>query len=113
MNTPRTKPAPCLNASRGQQGGPTHRDLLGELRGRPRRAPDRRTLVGAEQRGRHGRREDAEQRRHQDQPAAADDGIDEAGEQRGEGDGEEIQRSAPVSGPKNRGLKNTKGARLP
>jgi hypothetical protein len=38
-------------------------------------APDRGALVGAEQRGGRGGRVDRKQRRHQDQAAAANDGI--------------------------------------
>jgi hypothetical protein len=78
-----------------------------EAPGREGRAPDRAALVGAEQGGGRGARVGGEQRRHQDQPAAADDGVDAAGQQRGEGDEGEFghggregcgaaQRRAPV-----------------
>jgi hypothetical protein len=90
-------------ADQGRPGGrrqrvPAHLDALGVLGRGPGRAEDRGGLVGAEQRGGRGGRVHAEQGRHEDQASATHDGIDEARQQRGDGNGEEFEHREKVRG---------------
>ena len=94
----------------GQQRGhaqcvPAHLHLAAELHGGRRRAPDRGALVGAEERRWCGAGKDAEQDRHQDEAAAAHDGVDEPGEARGEGEKQPFHGGGLSSPKKRRRLK--------
>mmetsp|Transcript_21612 Transcript_21612/g.51335 ORF Transcript_21612/g.51335 Transcript_21612/m.51335 type:complete len:267 (-) Transcript_21612:1874-2674(-) len=97
----RQRPGAGEAAQPGQQRGrhqppPGQVDALGVLQGGPAGAPDAGTLVGAQQRGRHGVRVGAEQRRHQHQATAAGHRIDEACKQGGGGDGDQFKHGGSV-----------------
>jgi hypothetical protein len=77
---------------RRQQGGPAQRDAARILAGGHRRAADRGALVHAQQRGRMRSGKNRKQGRHQDQPAAAHDGIDKTGQQRGQRNHQQFHR---------------------
>ena len=81
----------------GRQRAPGQRHLAAVLPGGQTSAPDGRALVGAKQGGGCGAGKGGKQRRHQNQPAAADDGIDKTGQQRGQRYNKKIHGGGAVS----------------
>ena len=85
LHAPRANERPDdPGGGRWQQGMPLHLHLAAVLQRGESGAPYRGAFVGAQQGHRRGGREGGKQRGDQNQPATANDGVHQAGQQRGQ-----------------------------